>query len=320
MALSTIDSSSISGLGYGFKNRIINGDMRIDQRNAGASYTATTGGLRYGVDRWLIYCSGANVTGQQIAGTNTETAKAFRITGATGNNYLNFEQRIESLNTSDLANQVVTFKAKVWCSASISNAFVYAISPTVVDNYGSVTSSINTPITLNSGLNTIVVTGTLNSTANLGQAFGINFGSGISNSVYVDIAEVQVEKGSTATSFDYRPYGTELALCQRYARVMRSSAYTKYASGTVGNSTTVFALTIPLAIPMRSAPSVAFSGTTVLVSGSASFALNTVNNLSSADAVCFDATLASGSFTAGYSALIGSDATATSVMTISAEL
>jgi hypothetical protein len=127
-------SADVQGALYGYKNRIINGAMMIDQRNAGASYTATTGGLRYGVDRWLIYCLGANVTGQQVAGTNTGTAKAFRLTGATGNTYLNLEQRIESLNTTDLANQVVTFKAKVWCSASISNAFVYAISPTVVDN------------------------------------------------------------------------------------------------------------------------------------------------------------------------------------------
>jgi hypothetical protein len=30
------------------------------------------------------------------------------------------------------------------------------------------------------------------------------------------LGSVQLEKGSTATSFDYRPYGTELALCQRY--------------------------------------------------------------------------------------------------------
>ena len=30
------------------------------------------------------------------------------------------------------------------------------------------------------------------------------------------VGSVQLEKGSTATSFDYRPYGTELALCQRY--------------------------------------------------------------------------------------------------------
>ena len=35
-------------------------------------------------------------------------------------------------------------------------------------------------------------------------------------SATLDITGVQLEKGSTATSFDYRPYGTELALCQRY--------------------------------------------------------------------------------------------------------
>ena len=55
---------------FGFKNRIINGAMMIDQRNAGASQTFTAAAaLAYSVDRWYGYCTGANVTGQQVAGS-----------------------------------------------------------------------------------------------------------------------------------------------------------------------------------------------------------------------------------------------------------
>ena len=54
----------------GFRNRIINGDMRIDQRNAGASQTFTAAAaLAYSVDRFYGYCTGANVTGARVAGT-----------------------------------------------------------------------------------------------------------------------------------------------------------------------------------------------------------------------------------------------------------
>ena len=45
------------------------------------------------------------------------------------------------------------------------------------------------------------------------------------------ITGVQLEKGSTATSFDYRPYGTELALCRRYARPFGSGALGIWISG-----------------------------------------------------------------------------------------
>ena len=219
MALTQVDAGLLNPTNAqytGFKNRIINGAMAIDQRNAGASYTATTGGLRYGVDRWFIYCLGANLTGQQVAGTNTGTSKAFRITGATGSTGLNFGQRIESLNTSDLASQTVTVTAKIYCSTAVSGAAVYALCPTAQDNYASTTSSFSTSITLNSGLNTISVTGALNSNAVNGVELGISFGNGLGNGVTVDVSSIQLEKGSTATSFDYRPYGTELALCERY--------------------------------------------------------------------------------------------------------
>ena len=72
-------------VGYnGFKNRIINGSMILDQRNGGASQTITAAAaLAYTVDRWYAYCTGANVTGQQIAGTYASSQNRYQFTGAT---------------------------------------------------------------------------------------------------------------------------------------------------------------------------------------------------------------------------------------------
>lgn len=65
----------------GYRNRIINGDMRVDQRNAGASQTITAAAaLAYTVDRFYAYCTGANVMGQQVVISNAQ--KRYRFTGA----------------------------------------------------------------------------------------------------------------------------------------------------------------------------------------------------------------------------------------------
>ena len=87
---------------FGFKNRIINGAMVIDQRNAAASQTFTAAGaLAYSVDRWYGYCTGANVTGQQVAGSTTPTNTQFRykFTGAASVTAVGFGQRIEQKNS-----------------------------------------------------------------------------------------------------------------------------------------------------------------------------------------------------------------------------
>jgi hypothetical protein len=68
------------------------------------------------------------------------------------------------------------------------------------------------------------------------------------------ITGVQLEKGSTATSFDYRPYGTELALCQRYAQPCGQGG-TGRASSTTGLETTT-----QFRVPMRTTPTITFGG------------------------------------------------------------
>jgi hypothetical protein len=238
-----------------FKNRIINGQMQIDQRNAGASKSYSAATIAYTVDRFFLYPSGAAVTGQQVVGTNTGTQYAFRITGATGSTACNFSQRVENLNATDLNSVAVTISFKAYASTAISNLAISAFCGTSANSgYGGGNNVTSSTFSLASGLNTITQTITMPSTASNGFELAIAFNSGIGNSVTVDISSVQLEKGSTATSFDYRPYGTELALCQRYYyRIVAGNAGQIF--GTSYNSTTSTALvSTPFPVTLRTNP------------------------------------------------------------------
>jgi hypothetical protein len=197
---------------FGFKNRIINGAMVIDQRNAGTSFTV--GNLGYGIDRWLTQAVSVAVTGQQVTGS-TGNNKALRITGASGNTVVQVSQRIESVNIYDCASQTATVSFTLYgsTSGSVSVRFIY---PTATDNYTAVTEPVaGTTVNFTTTPTQYSVTRTLDSNANKGVWVLLDFGA-VGAGVTRTLEFFQLEKGSTATSFDYRPYGTELALCQRY--------------------------------------------------------------------------------------------------------
>jgi len=111
----TFNDASVQGTaGYtGFRNRIINGDMRIDQRNAGASVTPTSTGVRnYITDRWGIYISQASkLSAQQNAGSVTPPSGYTNYLGMTSlsayspvsSDLILLQQPIEGYNISDLA-------------------------------------------------------------------------------------------------------------------------------------------------------------------------------------------------------------------------
>jgi hypothetical protein len=205
--IGTIADSSL-----GFRNRIINGAMVIDQRNAGASFTV--GNLGYGIDRWLTQAVTASGTGQQVAGS-TGNNKALRITGASGNTAIQVSQRIESVNIYDCASQTVSvsFTLSGSTSGTVSVRFLY---PTATDNYTSTTEPVaGTSVSFTTTPTQYTVSRTLDSNANKGVWVLLDFGA-VGASVTRTIEFFQLEKGSTATSFDYRPIGTELQLCQRY--------------------------------------------------------------------------------------------------------
>jgi hypothetical protein len=212
--------TNCTGVQYnGFKNRIINGQMQIAQRATSATITAaSTIALGYStVDRFYVYCTGANVIAAQVAGTGA-TKNNLQITGAASVTAVGIGQRIEQLNSYDMAGSTATL------SVNISNSLLTTVTwtayyATTADTFGTLASPTRTQISTG----TFTVTSTLtNYSTNISipaaatTGIEIVFTVGAQTSGTWVVGNVQLEKGSTATSFDYRPYGTELQLCQRY--------------------------------------------------------------------------------------------------------
>jgi hypothetical protein len=253
----------------GFKNRILNGSMALDQRNAGASQTITAAAaLAYTVDRWYGYCTGANVTGQQVAGANA-TQFRYRFTGAASVTAVGFGQRIEQKNSYDLAGSTATLSADLAISATLTTVTWTAYyATTTADTFGSLASPTVTSI----ATGTFTVTSTVtNFSTNISIPAAATTGIQILFTVGAltagltwTIGNVQLEKGSTATSFDYRPYGTELALCQRYFQLMDMGYVYGYAPS--GNQITSN-YTYPVA--MRASPTISIITNPTFGSGTA---------------------------------------------------
>jgi len=292
MPISQIGTSSISGLGYGFKNRIINGAMVIDQRNAGASVTATATAARtYVLDRWNYQTSTASKYSLQQSSTapagfvNSLKVTSLAATSLGSSDYYVIGQPIEGYNMADLnwgTANAKTVTLSFWVQSSLTGTFGGSIESSDVGRSYPFTYVINSANTWEQKSITIVgdTSGTYYTTNGAGAYlwFGMGVGTSLSgtagswqsinvlsatgatsvvgtNGATFYITGVQLEKGSTATSFDYRPYGTELALCQRYCVAYRANNSQKYfASGQVYNGTTGLFL-LPLPVTARASPS-----------------------------------------------------------------
>jgi hypothetical protein len=258
----------------GFKNRIINGSMIIDQRNAGASVATSSGSDVYTLDRWVAaYSATTKFTVQQNAGSVTPPAGFTNYAGITStsaysvpsNGYFAYVQRVEGYNVADLgwgAVGAATVTLSFWVRSSLTGTFggsitnnaenrsypfSYTISSANTWEQKSVTIAGDTSgtwLTTNgSGIKVWLSLGMGSSFSGTAGAWsGSTFYSATSATSVVGtsgatfyITGVQLEKGSTATSFDYRPYGTELALCQRYYSVVNSLAGTYYVGAGLGN-------------------------------------------------------------------------------------
>jgi hypothetical protein len=203
-----------AGVSTGFKNRIINGAMMISQR--GTTFSTPASGS-YNLDRWFVVWGGAAPASiAQVTGP-TGFKNALQITGAASNTSINIQQRIESYNCSDLSGASVTIQANI--AASTSQTIVWQLLyPTAQDNYASSTLISSGSWSATSTATTFSATvSSLPSGATNGLVLIIFAnGGGALTSGTVTITGVQLEVGTTATNFDYRPYGTELSLCQRY--------------------------------------------------------------------------------------------------------
>jgi hypothetical protein len=217
---------------YGFKNRLFNGGVTISQRGTSVTLTAAT--FTYGPDRWVGYTANTGSTLSQSTDVpaNQGLRNSLRFQRPAGNTGVNghvVQQIIESINMFDLAGQQVTlsFWAKAGANYSqVGSILNCAVNTGTVADQGSASSiggwtgfaqPINSNVTLTTTWTRYTLTGSIGSNALEMAAYFFWTPSGTAgadDAVYITGA--QLEKGSTATSFDYRPYTTELQLCQRY--------------------------------------------------------------------------------------------------------
>lgn len=307
------------------RNRLINSDMRIDQRNAGASVTPTNG--QYTLDRWIGYGSvSSKYTIQQNAGSVTPPAGFTNYLGVTSTSahsvssgdYFLFRQFIEGFNVSDLGWGTVnaaTVCLSFWVRSSLTGTFggtlqnsagnrsypfTYTINAANTWEYATITIAGDTSgtwlttngvgVTVNFGLGAgSTYSGTAGAWAgsNFLSATGATSVVGTNGATFY-ITGVQLEKGTQATSFEYRQYGQELALCQRYYYTSGEltnpanarGGYTgfPYSNGSEAYGSAKFAVT------MRTAPTIVMfdnSGTsgTVTQAGQANGIAATANSI-----------------------------------------
>lgn len=237
----------------GSRNRIINGDFQIDQRNAGASLTLTAGAaVAYAMDRWYASCTGANVTIAQGSGPATFQLAAL-FTGAASNTGVLLGQRIESKNIVDLygADVVVSFKVKSSALTSLTWTVYYATS---TDNFSAKTQIATGTVTVTSSWASQSFT--FNAGTNGPQGIAIEFtGGALIGSQTLSIADVQLEAGTVATTFERRKRNEQLAACMRYYQSYGGDDAAESFCWGSSISTTQTVYSMRLVQHMRAAPS-----------------------------------------------------------------
>jgi len=205
---------------FGFRNKIINGDMRIDQRNDGSALTITPTTAAYCVDRWFGNTVGSNLTLQRVPATAKYVSTALRLTGSTGNTNASVQQRIEASTSASLIGLpvVVSFYA---ASPSVNTLRIALTRPNAVDNWASATNIQIRDITITSTMTRYEVAfNALPSQAGNGLGVWFLCNNGLGANQTLDITGVQLEEGTFATPFEQRPIGLELSLCQRYYEII----------------------------------------------------------------------------------------------------
>jgi len=249
------------------RNRIINGAMVIDQRNAGASVTPSTSIPTYIVDRFIAYQDAASkFSVQQDAGAVTPPAGFNDYLGATslsaytvtsGQLFI-LQQQIEGYNVADLnwgTANAKTVTLSFWVRSSLTGTFGGSLRNSAGNRsypYSYTITSANTweqkSITITGDTTgTWLVTNGIGISCSWGLGVGSTF-SGTAgawaagnffaptgatsvvgtNGATFYITGVQLEVGTQATSFEYRQYQQELALAQRYFHKVTANTGNNY--------------------------------------------------------------------------------------------
>jgi hypothetical protein len=310
MALTQVQSGMLNSdsQNYGFKNRIINGDMRIDQRNAGAEINPAVHNTYY-VDRWSTFLDATSKykIGQN-AGSVTPPAGFSNYLGITSLSSLTtttderyaVRYKIEGYNVSDLAwgtASAAPVTLSFWARSSLAGTwggsiqggqtyvFSYTINSANTWEYKTITIPGSTSGSWGTGNSTGIVLwfdlGTNSSLATTPNSWGgtalrptgAQSLVGTSGATWY-VTGVQLEKGTVATEFDRRPYGTELQLCQRYfANIIIPGGQFGAVTGMNQTTTTSW---FPVQIPFRATPTVTYSGGLNVIQGNSNSAVTSI--------------------------------------------
>ena len=254
MSLTTIRTSNLDpSNSLNFRNRIINGDMQIDQRNNGSSVNSSGSGS-FAVDRFASFAAGGGVYTTQRS-TDVPTGQGFinsivntvtTIDSPSGTDYYVIQQAIEGFNTADLGWGTASAKSvtvSFWVKSSLTGTYTVAFRNSALNRSYRATYTITSANTWEQKAITIPgdTSGTWLTDNGAGIRLGFTLGAG---SDYIDtgnvwsaledfaatgqtqwiatlgatfhLTGVQLEVGTAATAFERLPYSTELALCQRY--------------------------------------------------------------------------------------------------------
>jgi hypothetical protein len=277
------------------RNRIINGDMRIDQRNAGASVTISAYG--YALDRWGFQCSGGGAwTAQRSSTVPTGFVNSLALTVTTADasiastDVYQLFQKVEGFNVADLGfgtANAQTITIGFWVRSSITGTYSASVQNNAFNRGYVATFTVNAANTWE--YKTLTVTGDTSGTwttdNSIGMQFAIDLGSGSATNITAGswqtvttsalrtsgsvnwiatngatfyITGVQLEVGTAATPFERRQYGQELALCQRYYMLSTNGYGGGYAAG--GGNYRATSVSFP--VTMRSSPTITLSSIT----------------------------------------------------------
>ena len=264
----TTSGSYLQGTDYlspyqGFRNKIINGDFSIWQRGTGSTALAATASTSFLADRWSGYRATLNSTQIQISSGLAGFQYALRIQRNSGSatNKIYIGQSFETSSIATFAGKtmVVSFYARAGSNFSAASSLftlnVYSGTGTecnvVYVTPTGLTTDLSTTFTLTTSWQRFSASYNVpSSVTQHGLEFNFLPVGPVVGNDYVDITGVQLEQGSVATPFEYRPIGTELALCQRYyMRWNTSGVYGRIGHGHPISSTVAEYLLPHIVIP-----------------------------------------------------------------------
>ena len=322
----------------GFRNRIINGDMRIDQRNAGASVAFASGVNTYALDRWYIdNATDGAFTIEQVEDAPTGFYQSTKLTVTTADASIGatqdavIQQRIEGLNVTDLGfgtASASTVTLSFWVKSSLTGSFGGSLMNSAYTRAYPFSFTISAANTWEQKTVTIAgdTSGTWLYTNGIGMRVSFSMAAGSSysgtanawastllfqptgstnvigtNGATFYITGVQLEAGTVASPFERRDYGRELMMCQRYCVLLGGSDGASHAGAGVWYATTATIYQMRLPVEMRASPALTnvSPNLSMYYSGATANATAPTINTASKSAVEFYTPVSSGSVTAG---------------------